>query len=141
MSQKDRDLGPWLDYFQMLRRYEQKGLLQTEAANHEAYIAQSALHAMTPGDDPALQVSAGTILATLRRIRTYCAWLHTQTINPTDSDSESLLQYEREPFALHVIADAKPNDPIYTLHISLCRRWWWPFRKMEKVEVINYKED
>ncbi|MBO4499195.1 MAG: hypothetical protein J5732_02950 [Bacteroidaceae bacterium] len=137
MRRKHKNLSPWLDYFQMLHRYEREGLLQTEVAKHEAYITQSALHAITPGEDPALQVTSGAILATLHHIRTYCAWMSIQG----QALAKPLLQYEREPFALHVVADVKPNDPIYTLHISLRRHWWWPFRKLEKVEAINYKED
>ena len=58
---KHKDLQPWLEYFEMLRRYKEKGLLHMQPDKHEAYVTEPALHAMSPGNDPQKQMTDGSI--------------------------------------------------------------------------------
>ena len=40
---KRKFLQPWLDYFDMLHTYEQKGYLEVKPDKHEAFITRAAL--------------------------------------------------------------------------------------------------
>ena len=42
-------------------------------------------------------------------------------------------------FALHVVSDKYPHGLLYTILAVRRRRWWWPWRKTERYEVIGYK--
>lgn len=123
---KNKDLQPWLEYFDMLRMYEYKGLLEINTEKGEAFITLPALHAMSPGDDPMEQLKTA-IPASLRRIRTYAGWKSQQGSSFLD-----------KPFALHVVKDEKPHDLLYTLLITSRRRWWWPFYETDKIDTIIY---
>lgn len=123
---RHKDLQPWLDYFELLRTYEQKGFLEMLPDKHEAYITQPALHAISDGDVEE-QLSSGTVLVTARRIRTYAAW-----------KSQHGGDYLSHPFALHVVGEEFPHDLLYTLLLTR-RRVWWKFGfKAEHIEVIDY---
>ena len=50
-NSKHPDLTPWLDYFKMLQRYEQKGFLEIKPQEHEAYITRAALLTLVPEAD------------------------------------------------------------------------------------------
>ena len=123
---KNKDLQPWLEYFDMLRIYEYKGLLEVQPDKGEAYITLPALHAMSPGDDPMEQLKTA-IPESLRRIRTYAG-----------RKSQQGKSFLKKPFALHVVKDEKPHDLLYTLLITSRRRWWWPFYETDKIDTIIY---
>ena len=121
---KTTDLQPWLDYFGMLRTYEQKGLLEVSPDKHEAYITQPALHALSYGDDPMRQLMGGALLDTARHIHLFAAW-----------KSQEGEDYLMRPFALHVVKDELPHDLLYTI---LRTRRRGLLREEYKMEVIDY---
>lgn len=125
---KHKDLQPWLEYFEMLRRYKEKGLLHVQPDKHEAYVTEPALHTMTPGNDPQKQLRDGSIFRTVCRLRTYAAWLSTDGA-----------AYTRQPFAVHVVRDEPPHDPIYTIVMERRRKWWRLWMLTDCIEVINYE--
>lgn len=122
-----RSIKPWLDYFEMLISYENKGLIDILEDKHEGYITQPVLCAITPGENPKEQVERGDTLQTAVRIRAYAAW---KTREGED--------YIEEPFALHVVKTEKPHDPVCTILLTRRRPWWRPWRKSDHVEVIVY---
>ena len=130
MSKKNNNLQPWLDYFDMLKAYEQKGYLQLEIDRHEAYVTQTALHAMTPGDDPQQQLQDGSITDTVRYMQNYAAFRSTQG-----------KAYMEPPFAIHVVRDEPPHDPIYTLVITHRKSWRTLWQWQDNIEVINYQSE
>ena len=124
---KHKNLQPWLDYFQMLRRYEEKGFLQIEAERHEAYVTRAALLTLVP-DDILVEKTDKSILAdTARRIRTYAAFKAQQGEG-----------YLRENFALHAVKEDEPHDLLFTIMLEKPKQWfpYWP--KTDKLEVITY---
>lgn len=126
MRKKHKDLQPWLDYFQMLEQYQERGLLQVIPDKHEAYVTHPAVHAMTEGDNPRQQLLSGAIARTARRIRTYAGWRLQQGEG-----------YLSENFALHVVKAEEPHDPIYTIVIQPRRRKW-PWQRKDVIEIITY---
>jgi len=122
------NLQPWLDYFALLRTYEENGYLEIYPEKHEAFITQPAIHALTPGDDPQQQLLSGAIPETVFGIRTYAAWRSQQ-----GSD------YLDRPFALNVVKDEKPHDRLYTIVLDRCRPLLRPWRKADTIEVIDYR--
>ena len=124
---KHKDLQPWLDYFELLHNYEQRGLLELHADKHECYVTHAALHAITPGDDPAEQLRSGAIADTLRRLRTYAAFCAQQ--------GDGYLTW---PGALHVVQDEPPHDLLFTMLLTQQRSWYG--RRKETIEVIDYNE-
>ena len=122
-----RDIQPWLDYFGMLQEYERKGYLEVLPEKGEAYVTQTALHAMSPGDDPLLQLGRA-IPDTLRRIRVYAVW-------KTRSGKDVLDRI----FALHVVGDDEPHDLLYTLLLHRRRAWWKLWLHADRIEMISYK--
>lgn len=129
MKKKLNDLQPWLDYFDMMQAYEHNGLLQIESEKHEAHVTQTAIHAMSKGDDPQQQLEYGSIVETVRRLQVYAAFCSTKGV-----------EYMKAPFAIHVVKDTEPHDRIYTLlithHKSWRTMWLWP----DNIEVINYQK-
>ena len=124
---KHKDLQPWLEYFEMLRRYKEKGLLHMQPDKHEAYVTEPALHAMSPGNDPQKQMTDGSIFRTVRRLRTYAAWLLTEEKS-----------YFNQPFAVNVVKDEPPHDPLYTIVMERRRKWWRLWMLTDCIEVIDY---
>lgn len=121
---KHKDLQPYLDYFAILRRLIKDGYLQMEVQNHEAFVTQPTLHAMSEGDNPVVQMRDGSLVKTARRLRVYAAWL--------SQEGES---YLHKNFAVNVVAHDEPHDMIFTILFSPKRRLWcW----RESVKVINY---
>ena len=123
---KKTNLQPWLDYFDMLHTYEESGFLQMEPEKHEAYVTQPALHAMSDGDDPTLQMRDGSIEKTVQRLRAYAGFRAQQGE-----------QYLKQNFAVHVVQPDAPHDLMYTLFISRRR---WPLHRKDRIEVIDYSE-
>lgn len=126
---KPTNLQPWLEYFQMLQAYTKKGLLQMQPDKHECYATLTALHAMTPGTDPAEQLRNGAIAKTARRLRVYGAFL----------SGLSAMGYYKHSFAVHVVGDDEPHDPLYTMLLSRRKHWWRFWQRKDKIEVINYE--
>lgn len=124
LTRKHKDLQPWIDYFRMLQTYEQKGFLEVLADKHEAYITQPALHALSTED---VQPSSKQIVTTARRIRNYAAW-----------KSQHGGDYLSFSFALHVVRDEHPHDLLYTILLTIRRRWRSLWFRAEHVEVLTY---
>lgn len=125
---KRKSLQPWLEYFDMLHTYEQKGYLEVKPEKHEAYITRAALCTLSP--TPALPEGEGVaadtrVLDTARRLRTYAAYR-----SASDAD------YDKYAFALHVVKEEPPHDVLCTLLLTRKRNWLGIRR--ERVEVINY---
>lgn len=130
MKKKHKDLQPWLDYFDMLQQYERKGYLQMEPEKHEAYVTQTAIHAMSPGDDPQQQLMDGSIEQTVRCLKSYAAFLSTKGS-----------EYMKQPFAIHVVRDEPPHDLLHTLLITPRRSWRTMWRRKDRIEVISYSDE
>ncbi len=164
MKKKHKDLQPWLDYFNMLRRHEEQGFLHVKAQEHEAYVTLPALLVLAGVDET--EVRQGDIMrdgmrmmrrctALVRHLRTYAAWHHAHAIGLTTYDPKvalgpgvhlssvppkALHQYERQPFALNVVQPDEPHDPLYTLFIETRRPWWRLWMPHDHIEVIAYDE-
>lgn len=123
---KHVNLQPYLDYFSVLRKLVNQGMLQIgadELKQHECYITLPALFAVSNGDDPKLMMASGAVADTIRRLRTYAAWL-----------SAEGMPYLRQPFVVHVVQDAAPHDLLWTIIIRKrkIRKW------KDKIEVVPY---
>lgn len=127
MAKKHKDLQPWLDYFEMLRTYEDKGYLEVKPSEHEAYITRPALLTLTPGGDNPTTLSPETIPDTVRRIRAYAAFC-----------AQHGDDYIMHPFFLHVVQDEPPHDLMHTILLTPTRSWRTLWRTREQVEVIDY---
>ena len=123
-KRKLSDISPFLDYFSMLSEYLDKGFLQIDVAKHEVDVTQPALHALSPGNDPAEQLRNGAIERTALRLRAWAAWM-----------SGEGNDYMKRNFSVHVVKDEEPHDLIFTLLFSQPRGI---FRTKPKVEVITY---
>lgn len=44
-------------------------------------------------------------------------------------------------FAVHVVGPDYPHTLIRTILLTVNRRWWWPFRKLKKYDVITYRDE
>lgn len=121
---RNKNLQPWLDYFDMLYNYVVNGFLQMEVASHEAYVTLPAIYAMSPGNDPQEQIRDGSIVRTAQRLRTYAAWLS------AEGD-----QYLDRNFAIHVVNDNDRHDLMYTILLSRKRRL---FKVRDRIDVITY---
>ena len=133
---RKRDLQPWLDYFGMLRTYEEKGFLEVKPDRHEAYVTQAALMTLLGIGEPvrAEDVDGQKRLVRAseefqRRLRAYAAWKNT--------DGAGYLTWD---FAMHIVKDDHPHDLLCTVVLS-CRRTWrglWMIR--ETFDTISYDE-
>lgn len=149
---KYKSLQPWLDYFDLLHTYEQKGYLEVKPDKHEAYITRAALYTLSHAT-PLLGgegVAADThVLETVRRIRAYTDYLSAVNVGakypaelsdegvtaspiPT-SEIKKCMDY---PFALHIVKEEAPYDPLCTLLLTRKRNWLGIRR--ERVEVIVF---
>ena len=130
-----RNLQPWLDYFEMLQAYEQKGFLEVLPEKHEAYMTQTALLTLSAveGKDGTLaprdmlRMLSG-VVKSVRRIRTYAGW-----------KSQHGGDYLSRPFAMHVVRDDEPHDLLHTILLTRKRTWRRLWMKAESVEVIDYE--
>lgn len=110
---KTVNLQPWLDYFELLRTYQQKGFLEMHPDKGEAYITEAALYTLGPDS--------------VTRLRAYAGFL-----------SQEGAAYLERPFAVNVVRDDEPHDMKYTFLLTVRRRWWRLWRKGDDVEVIYY---
>lgn len=123
-KKKHSDISPFLEYFSMLSEYLDKGFLQIDVAKHEVFVTQPAIHALSPGNDPAEQLRNGAIARTALSLRAWAAWM-----------SGEGNDYMKRNFSVHVVKDEEPHDLIFTLLFSQPRGI---FRTKPKVEVITY---
>lgn len=123
MSKKTVDLQPWLDYFEMLQAYEQKGFLEVNPSRNEAYVTNTALFAMSDDGSPRALAVADTV----RRLRAYAGWRSMQG-----------KVYLEQPFAVHIVKDDEPHDLVFTLLVTRRRRWWCPWRRTDRIRTIKY---
>lgn len=124
-----KNLQPWLDYFGMLQRYQDCGFLLMEPQKHEAYITQPAMMTLTQNIDSevSLEHLSHAIPIIVRRLRTYAAFL-----------AQEGKGYMEQNFAMNVVKDVEPNDPLYTVLLTRRRRWFCPWRKLDHYETIVY---
>ena len=123
-KKKRSDISPFLDYFSMLSEYLDKGYLQIDVAKHEVYVTQPAIHALSPGNDPAEQLRNGAIARTAPRLR---AWAALMSGEGND--------YMKRNSSVHVVKDEEPHDLMYTILLSKGGRL---FGAKTKVQLITY---
>lgn len=153
---KYKSLQPWLDYFDLLHTYEQKGYLEVKPDKHEAYITPAGLFSLSPTTQslPGGEGFAADthILDVARRIRAYTAYLSAVSVGakyPAEISDEGvtappipaseLKVCMDHPFALHVVKDDSPHDLLCTLLLTHSRVWWRLWMKAERIEIINYQ--
>jgi len=156
---KHQDLQPWLDYFKMLQRYEQKGFLEVKPQEHEAYITRAALLTLVPevesfkfqdSSEPTdskaasaqpetlnlkLETNDKILVALLSRLRAYASWKAAAADPSAISHQPS---YISAPFAIHIVKEDYPHDLLLTLLLQQKRAWYG--RRKETIEVIDYTE-
>lgn len=139
---RHKDLQPWLDYFAMLKVYQDKGFLDVtvkgeDGTVREAYVTRAALMTMAGVSFSARELGHGMdmpyvaerVAAEARRIRAYAGF--------RSQEGEAFLA---RPFALHVVKEEEPHDLLFTLLLERRRRWWKLWRKADVVEVIGYDD-
>lgn len=155
MSKKHKDLQPWLDYFEMLKTYVDKGFLEVFADKHEAYITRAAW--LTLSDSGSPELAAQGIFGYIRYkaaasegLKDYDAAMHVNLEGPaSDKPVWQTLEIQKRAdaitkrlkgmsFAIHVVAEEYPHDLFCTILLSRCRVWWKLFAKTERIEVITY---
>lgn len=125
-KKKWTNLQPWLDYFEMLQKYEREGYLEVSVNKGEAYITTAALYSLSGTDGSSFEI-ARRVVKTARYIRAYVAW-----------KGRFGRQWQKKPFALNVVKDDPPRDPVFTVLLSRRRRWWKLWMEANVVDVINY---
>ena len=156
MAKKKTNLQPWLDYFKMLQRYEQKGFLQMNPKEHEAYVTRAALLTLAGIDAEDVQSAAissqpEALADTLSRLRAYAAYRWAPAVgqqHPVDMNDpaaplpvipiEELTAYFSQPFATHIVKEDYPHDLLLTLLLQQKRTWYG--RTKDTIEVIDYTE-
>lgn len=132
---KHKNLQPWIDYFQMLRTYEEKGFLQVEAEKHEAYVTEPALYTLAGCSFSARELGMGVdvpsilkkVSGLVRHLRVYAAW-----------KSQGGAGYDTYAFAVHVVKDVEPHDLLHTIVLTTRRRWWKLWMRHDSFDVISY---
>lgn len=155
MAKKRTNLQPWLDYFRMLQQYEQKGFLQMNPQEHEAYITRAALLTLVPEavssfkfqdsrndaqQEPETrnlkpETNDKTLIALLNRLRAYAGWKAAAADPSVISHQPS---YISSPFAIHIVKEEYPHDLLLTLLLQQKRTWYG--RTKDAIEVIDYTE-
>lgn len=156
MTKKKTNLQPWLDYFKMLQQYEQKGFLQMNPKEHEAYVTRAALLTLAGIDMEDVQSAAissqpEALADTLSRLRAYAAYRSAPAVgqqHPADMNDltaplpaipeAELTAYLSQPFALHIVKEDYPHDLLLTLLLQQKRTWYG--RRKETIEAIDYTE-
>lgn len=158
MEKKKTNLQPWLDYFKMLQRYEQKGFLQMNPKEHEAYVTRAALLTLAGIDAENVQSAAissqpEALADTLSRLRAYAAYRSAPAVgqqHPVDMNDPTvplpvipeaeLTAYLSQPFAVHIVKEDYPHDLLLTLLLQQKRSWRTAWRTVDTIEVIDYTE-
>lgn len=123
MSRKKRDLQPWIDYFRLLRTYEEKGFLEVRPGKGDAYVTLSALAVLAFGDAARLDELSRTVV----RIRAYAGWKCGAGARFLDA-----------PFALNVVEDGGRHGLLCTVLVTRRRAWWKLWRKADRIDVVRY---
>ena len=143
MGKKNEDLQPWLDYFGLLQKYEEKGFLEVKPEEHEAYVTRAALWTLLPDGEGSgwrlceipsghanrknlAQLYADTQLyvqSVANCIRAYAGFR-----------SQQGADYLKKPFALHVVAEDMPHDLVNTIVLTPKKNG------KQNFEVIAYKD-
>ena len=133
---RKRDLQPWLDYFGLLRTYEEKGFLEVKPDRHEAYVTQAALMTLLGIGDPVQTEDVGVQVRLvrasgefLRRLRAYAAWRSTGGAG-----------YLTWAFAMHIVKDDHQHDLMFTVVLSRRRTWRSLWMIRETFDIISYDE-
>jgi hypothetical protein len=132
---RHKDLQPWLDYFEMLRTYEEKGFLEVNTEKHEVFVTQPAMYTLAgctwDAHEQGISIDVPHFLKSVcylvRRLRVYAAW-----------KSQEGPSYEDRPFALNVVKPDMPHDLMHTIVLTTRRRWWKLWMKHDSYEVVNY---
>lgn len=162
---KVTDIQPWLDYFELLQTYEQKGFLEVAYDKHEAFITRAALYTLADTTSGSVPVGSAdgepapsSLLPSQTAVGDSVADPQPSSIPSPDGSYAAAVfavarrirtyaafsaqqgpRYFSWTFALHVVHEDAPHDLIYTLLLSRRRRWWWPFRETESIEMIEYE--
>ena len=158
---KATDIQPWLDYFELLQTYEQKGFLEVAYDKHEAFITRAALYTLADTTSGSVPVGSADGKSSPSSPVPSPTAVGDSVADPLPSSDGSYAaavfavarrirtyaafsaqhgsRYFSWTFALHVVHEDAPHDLIYTLLLSRRRRWWWPFRKTESIEMIEYE--
>lgn len=132
---RHKNLQPWMDYFRMLRTYENSGFLAMDADKHEAYVTLPALYTLAECEVPEdgqpsryqRAVNALRIQRLVRRLRIYAAWQSTS--------GKDYLSYS---FAVHIVKDDGKYDPMHTILLTHKRHWWSLWLKTDRFDIIDY---
>jgi len=132
MSDKSINLQPWIEYFKMLQSYERNGYLEVVPGSHEALVTQAALLTLVNTDGLAMTGDysdrmASEIFRFMQRIRGFAGYRSGQGEPYLDAN-----------FALHIVKDASPHDPVCTLLLTKKRGLFG--RMKEYIETITYTE-
>ena len=159
MTKKKTNLQPWLDYFKMLQRYEQKGFLQMNPKDHEAYITRAALLTLANIDAVDIQpvtssLSDEKLIDLISNLRAYAAYRSAPAVgqqHPADMNDPAaplpaipeaeLTAYLSAPFAVHIVKEDYPHDLLLTLLLQQKRSWRTAWRTVDTIEVIDYTEE
>lgn len=125
-KKKWTNLQPWLEYFEMLQEYERNGYLEVRVNEGDAYITKAALYTLA-GDKLERYKMARGVLAVAKHIRAYVAW-----------KGRFGGDWLQKPFALNVVKDDPPRDPVFTVLLHRTRGWRTLWIKRNVVDVINY---
>jgi len=159
MAKKKTNLQPWLDYFNMLQQYEQKGFLQMNPKEHEAYVTRAALLTLAGIDAEDVQSAAissqpEALADTLSRLRAYAAYRWAPAVGqqhpvymndladplPAIPMAE-LTAYLSQPFAIHIVKEDYPHDLLLTLLLQQKRSWRTAWRTVDTIETIDYTDN
>jgi hypothetical protein len=154
---KHKNLQPWLDYFAMLRQYEEKGFLEVRPEHREAYITRAALLTLTEPGDPKM-----VILALVRYVMARAAVTEglkdreaTMLLAPEESESKAdvwqtdAMQQRAEAivekllagsYAIHVVMEDMPHDLLITVVVTHPSVWWKRSPGKERIEIVDYRE-
>ena len=139
MKKSVTNLQPWLDYFKILQSYEEKGLLEVSPDKGEAYVTLPALLSLTDTEESPDAVRCfvkdaarmtrqfAGVLRILRILRIYAGWKSQQ--------GESFL---KKPFAMNVVEDALPHNPLFTMLLTSRRTWRSLWVMADDIDVITY---
>ena len=158
MTKKKNNLQPWLDYFKMLQRYEQKGFLQMNPKEHEAYITRAALLTLANIDAVDIQpvtspLSDEELIDLISSLHAYAAYRWAPAVgqqHPVDMNDPAaplpdipkaeLTAYFSQPFATHIVKEDYPHDLLLTVLLQQKRSWRTAWQTVDTIEAIDYTE-
>lgn len=153
---RHKDLQPWLDYFGMLRTYEEKGYLAVQPDKHEAYITRAAW--LTLAEPSSQEFVAGALFryiqyraAAAEGLKDYEAAMLVAPEGPASENPVWLTAGMQKRahaitkklgetfFAIHIVKEDEPHDLLSTVVLSRRRVWWklW-LGKADRIEVVPY---